>query len=181
MLFLVDHGDGAGNTVEENSRIFSLIQMCWLPSVVWHCWFGGRKGIRPVMNGENGRGGHWLVQMECRPARWSVCLPLLIFPCTIKSRSFLLTPAHPDGPEKRVVKRLWCGVWWWSRPWTLHLGLVSTSNLFALPWIQVIVMLLTLWWNVLTYLFDVDLNISIDVVMGTVQVTLLRTTVALSP
>ena len=29
-----------------------------------------------------GRGGHQLVRMEWRPARWSVCLPLLIFPCT---------------------------------------------------------------------------------------------------
>jgi len=22
-----------------------------LPSVLWHCWLGGRKGIRPVKNG----------------------------------------------------------------------------------------------------------------------------------
>jgi len=21
-----------------------------LPSVLWHCWLGGRKGIRPVKN-----------------------------------------------------------------------------------------------------------------------------------
>jgi len=55
-------------------------------------------------------GGHWLVRMEWRPAGWSVCLPLLIFPCTIKSRSSLLAPAHPGGPGKRVVKWLWwCG------------------------------------------------------------------------
>ena len=53
-------------------------------------------------------GGHWLVRMEWRPAGWSVCLPLLIFPCTIKSRSSLLAPAHPGGPGKRAVKRLWC-------------------------------------------------------------------------
>ena len=62
----------------------------------------------------DGGGGHWLVRMEWRPAEWSVCLPLLIFPCTIKSRSSLLAPAHPGGPGKRVVKRLcvcvclWC-------------------------------------------------------------------------
>jgi len=41
-------GDGACNTVEENSRVFSLIQLCYLPSVLWHCWLSGRKGIRPV-------------------------------------------------------------------------------------------------------------------------------------
>jgi len=48
----------------------------------------------------DGGGGHWLVQMEWRPAGWSVCLPLLIFPCIIKSRSSLLAPAHPGGPGK---------------------------------------------------------------------------------
>jgi len=74
--------------------------------VFWCCWLGGRKSIWPVKNmGERG-GGHWLVRMEWRPAGWSVCLPLLIFPCTIKSRSAFLAPAHPDGPRKRAVKRL---------------------------------------------------------------------------
>jgi len=59
-------------------------------------------------------GGHWLVQMEWRLAGWSVCLPLLIFPCTVKYRSSLLAPAHPGGPRKRAAKRLW---WWlfWKR------------------------------------------------------------------
>jgi len=59
--------------------------------------------------GEDGGGGHWLVWMEWCPAGWSVCLPLLIFPCTIKSRSTFLAPAHPGGPGKRAMKRLW---WW---------------------------------------------------------------------
>ena len=56
-----------------------------------------------------GGGGHWLVWMEWRPPGWSVCLPLLISPCTINSRSSLLAPAHPGSPGKRAVKRLWCG------------------------------------------------------------------------
>jgi len=51
--------------------------------------------------------GHWLVQMEWRPAGWSVCLPLLISPCTVKSRSSLLALAHPGGPGERAIKRLW--------------------------------------------------------------------------
>jgi len=50
--------------------------------------------------------GHWLVRMEWFPAGWSVCLPMLIFRCTIKSRSSLLALAHPGGPGKRAVKRL---------------------------------------------------------------------------
>ena len=44
--------------------------------------------------------------MEWCPTGWSVCLPLLIFPCTIKSRSSLLAPSHPSGPGKRAVKQL---------------------------------------------------------------------------
>jgi len=31
----------------------------------------------------------------------------------MKSISSLLAPAHPGGPGKRAVKRLWCGVWWY--------------------------------------------------------------------
>ena len=80
-----------------------------LPSVLWCCWLGGRKGIRPVKNMGDGGGRHWLVRMEWRSAGWSVCLPLLIFPCTIKSRSSILAPAHPGGPRERAVKWLWCG------------------------------------------------------------------------
>jgi len=88
---------------------YSCLQ-CFLPSVLWHCWLGGRTGIRPVQKWGDDGGGHWFVRMEWRPARLSVCLPLLIFPCTIKSRSFVLAPAKPGGPGKRAVKRLWCGV-----------------------------------------------------------------------
>jgi len=48
--------------------------------------------------------------MEWHPPGLSVCLPLVMLPGTIKSRrSFLLAPAHPGGPGKRAVKRLWCG------------------------------------------------------------------------
>ena len=54
----------------------------------------------------DGGGGHWLVQMEWRPVGWSVCLPLLISRCTIKSRSSLLAPAGPGGPRKRAIKWL---------------------------------------------------------------------------
>jgi len=76
-------------------------------SVLWHCWLGGRKGIRPVKISGDGGGWHWLVRTEWLPAGWSMCLPLLISPCTIKSRSSLHAPAHPGGPRKRAVKWLW--------------------------------------------------------------------------
>ena len=70
---------------------------------------GWQEGHPTFKNRWDGGGGHWLVWMEWRPAGWSVCLPLLIFPCTIKYRSSLLAPAHLGGPGKRAVKRL-CGV-----------------------------------------------------------------------
>jgi len=83
----------------------------YLPSVLWHCWLGGRKGIWPVKNGGM-VDPDWLVQTEWHPAGRSVCLPLSIFPCTIKSRSSLLASAHPGGPGKRAVKQLWCiSIW----------------------------------------------------------------------
>ena len=47
--------------------------------------------------------------MEWRPAGLSVCMLLLIFPCTVKFRSSLLAPAHRGGPGKRAVERMWCG------------------------------------------------------------------------
>jgi len=81
-------------------------ELSLLPSLLWHCCLGGKKGIRPVKKWWDGGGGHWLVRLEWHRARWSVCLPLLIFPCTIKSRSSFLAPAHLGGPRKRVVKRL---------------------------------------------------------------------------
>jgi len=39
-----------------------------------------------------------------------VCLPLLVFPCTIKSRSSLLAPAHPGGPGKGLLNSCGGGV-----------------------------------------------------------------------
>jgi len=65
---------------------------------------GQQEGHLACKEMGDGGVGHWLVRTEWRPAGWSVCLPLLIFPCTIKSRSSLLAPAHPDGPGKKGHK-----------------------------------------------------------------------------
>jgi len=95
------------------SQILTYLPVLLLTSVLGRCWLGGRKGIRPVKIMGDGGGGHWLVRMEWRPVGWSVCLPRLIFPCTIKPRSSLLAPAHPGGHGKRAVKRL-CVCCYWS-------------------------------------------------------------------
>ena len=52
-----------------------------------YCWVSFGATFKIAQHGGDGGGRHWLVRMEWRPAGWSVCLPLLIFPCTIKSRS----------------------------------------------------------------------------------------------
>ena len=108
------------NNIEANSSHFLLqfAQNNSETSVSSDC---GEKFCKALWEtlGDDG-GGHWLVQMESCPAGWSVCLPLLIFPCTMKSRSSLLAPAHPGGPGKRAVKRLcvWLHIW----PKILHIS-----------------------------------------------------------
>jgi len=69
----------------------------------------GRQEGYPARKKEYGGWWRWaLVSPDSvAPSRWSVCLPVLISPCTIKSQSSLLAPAHPGGPRKRAVKRLW--------------------------------------------------------------------------
>jgi len=37
-----------------------------LPSVLWHCWLGGRRGIRPVKNWLVGCWRGYLSGMRCR-------------------------------------------------------------------------------------------------------------------
>jgi len=72
-------------------------------------WLGSRKGIRPVKNGGDGRGGHWLVRIEWHPAGRSVCLPLLMFPCNNNVQKFSSGTGSPGWSRKKAVKRLWCG------------------------------------------------------------------------
>ena len=80
--------DGAGNTVEENSGVFSLIQMKLVAFSALTLLVGRQEGHLACKKWGDGGGGHWLVWLEWRPAGWSLCLPLLIFPCTIKSLSW---------------------------------------------------------------------------------------------
>jgi len=80
---------------------FHLLFMVWSnPSVLWHCWLGGRKGIRSVKN----IGGWWrwalLSPDGVAPRRMVSVSASVNFPFTIKSRNSLLAPAHPDVPEK---------------------------------------------------------------------------------
>ena len=77
-----------------------LFFLIFLLGVALTLLVGWQEGHQACKKWGDGGGGHWLVRMEWHPAGLSVCLLLLIFPCTIKSRSFLLAPAHPGGPGK---------------------------------------------------------------------------------
>ena len=80
-----------------------------LPSVLWHCWLGGRKGIWSVKN--------WVVWgagvVIC--LEWGADLhmaQLMPLPLTVSCFSNIqigfafLVPAHPGSPGQRAVKRV---------------------------------------------------------------------------
>jgi len=114
------------NNIEANSSHF-LLQFAQNNSEISVSSDCGEKFCKALCEtlGDDG-GGYWLVRMEWCPAGWSVCLPLLIFPCTMKSRSSLLAPAHPGGPGKRAIKRLWCGVVWWYNGYKMVVVVAKT-------------------------------------------------------
>ena len=83
---------------------------CWiLPSGLWHCWLGGRKGIRPVKKTEWWDAGMviWLERRADLHMAQRMPLPLTVF-CFSKIQigfSFLV-PAHLGSPRQRAVKRV---------------------------------------------------------------------------
>jgi len=73
---------------------------------------GRQEGHPACKKWGDGGGEHWLVRMEWRPAGWSVCLPLFVFPCTIKPEVLFwhrLTWVVRKKGRKMVVV-----VWWLS-------------------------------------------------------------------
>jgi len=87
-----------------------------------------------------------LVSLDGVASSRMVCVSLLIFPCTIKSRSSLLAPAHPGDPGKRAVKRLWCGGW--SIKNKLRIGADATTTPSSLPPVKPIIRAVVIVWRV---------------------------------
>ena len=77
-------------------------------SVLWHCWLGGRKGIRPV---KTERWGAGVVICLERGANLHMA-QLMPLPLTVSCFSKIkigfafLVPAHPGSPRQRAVKRM---------------------------------------------------------------------------
>jgi len=102
-----------------------------LPSVLWRCWLGDRKGIRPIKKTVVGCWHGYLSGVRCKVAYGPAdatathchCLLLHINPDWF----CLLGPAHPGSPDKGPLNRcvcvcmsisivMWCcsraGRWW---------------------------------------------------------------------
>ena len=79
-----------------------------MPSVLWRCWLGGRKGIRPVKTEWWGAG--MVICLE-RGADLHMA-QLMPLPLTVSCFSkiqigfTLLVPAHRGSPGQRAVKRV---------------------------------------------------------------------------
>ena len=84
---------------------FSFLEL--FPSVLWRCWFGGRKGIRPVKNWVVGCWHGYLSWARYRLMAQLMPLPLTVscFGKTQIGFTFLVL-AHPGSPRKRAVKRV---------------------------------------------------------------------------
>ena len=93
---------------------FSSSQLCTniliiMPSVLWRCWLGVRKGIRPGKNLSD-EVLAWLsvwseMQMTCIWFSWCHCHPI-ISASENPEWFVLLVPAYPGSPGKKAIKRL---------------------------------------------------------------------------
>jgi len=88
-----------------------FVDMIYSTSVLWHCWLGGRQGIRPVKN----MGGWWrwaLVSLDgVVPSRMVGVSASVNLPLHHKVQKFCSGTGSPGWSRKRAVKRLWlwCG------------------------------------------------------------------------
>ena len=88
-----------------------------LPSVLWPCWLGGRKGFRPAKKTEWWGAGVVICLERDADLHMAQLMPV---PLTVSCFSKIqigftfLVPAHPGSPEQRAVKRV-CVFWWWKK------------------------------------------------------------------
>ena len=79
-----------------------------VPSVLWRCWLGGRKGIWPVKNRVVGCRHGYLSGVRCKcsygPAVATTTHWLLLQ--EIQIGFTFLVPAHPGSPGQRAIKRV---------------------------------------------------------------------------
>ena len=94
---------------QQETNFTKMIQNTKMPSVLWRCWLGGRKVIRPVKTEWWGTGvviclerGADLHMTQLMPLPLTVsCFSEILIGFTF------LVPAHLGSPRKRAVKRVY--------------------------------------------------------------------------
>jgi len=81
---------------------------CIVPSLLWRCWLGGRKGIRPVKTEWWGAGMVICLERgaDLRMAQLMPLPPTVSCFSKIQIGFTFLVPAHLGSPGKRSVKRV---------------------------------------------------------------------------
>ena len=81
-----------------------------LPSVLWRCWLGGKKGIQPVKNWVVGCWRGYLSGARCRLACGPADATAVCCFSKIQIGFTFLVPAHPVVPEKGPLNAcvFWC-------------------------------------------------------------------------
>jgi len=80
-----------------------------MPSVLWRCWLGGRKGIQPVEKLSGGGAGIVICLEWGADLHMAQLMPL---PLTVSCFSKIqigftfLVPAHLGSPGQRAIKRV---------------------------------------------------------------------------
>ena len=107
----------------------------WVPLVLWRCWLGGRKGIRPVKNWVV---GCWRVVIWLERGADLHMAQLMTMPLTVSCFSKIqigftfLVLAHPGSPGQRAIKRVSLS----SAMWLLSCGRPAWVWLYLQPWRQ---------------------------------------------
>jgi len=87
-----------------------MLSMRWLPSVLWRCWLGGRKGIRPVKKTEWWGPGVVICLKRGADLHMAQLMPLPLTVCRFSKIQIgfaYLVPAHLGSPGQRAFKRVY--------------------------------------------------------------------------
>ena len=111
---LLTNSDWVGwpDTVWRSIHCFDcILQGLHLPSVLWRCWLGVRKGIQPVKNMEWwGAGVVICLERAANDLHMVQLMPLPPRYLLLQQNPewfILLVPAYPGCPGKKAVKRLY--------------------------------------------------------------------------
>ena len=83
-----------------------FVYVAGVPSVLWRCWLGGRKGIQPVKNRVVGCWRGYLSGARCRLAYGPGDATATHCSSKIQIGFTFLVPAYPGCPGKEAVKWL---------------------------------------------------------------------------